>query len=908
MSRIEVEIRDYYVSGADRTVGQLDIKDSDEFPMSITYLIADIKNLSIRSGSYTKTFNVPATKNNNKILKDIWNPNTYVDSVSSYTAAGHKMLSRKPCIIKVDGTPVLRGEIKVKNVITKGRKKEYVLQIIGDNSDWVKQLENLYLNELTEFDTASANTDHTFNKATIEASWSGSYSDLETVSSYAYFYPLINYGGWKNSTGVVVEDLRPAVYIKAILDAGFRQAGYTINSTFLNSTDFKKLVLPYHSHGFGLSDSYIDAKKFRAGRTTDHTEEQLNYITPVQYDTHTIIVPFNNDSTSPNFDTGGLYNTTTYKYSANGIDDISFKGNFEIEHLNDNVDVKTTYVLLLKQYDGSATSYKTLKYFTLGYGESKAFSYDTGYITTSASHTFELELRSVTEAYLIPAGITVSQAYYYHKYKIKTSSYIENNIDKIPQGGFSVTLKDILSDKHTVLDILKGITHLFNLYYRTDTAMKIVYIEPRDTFFDDITSANDWTAKLNKNDYEIKYIDDYKKELKFGYKKDGADGHLKARDEEHDLDVGDYNYTLSDRFLIGKQEFINPTFAATYHIMDKHLIYNSASGVYFGYKNERKDKAPLIARMWKNWQVDDSSQAVTFDWLPRILVKSYGTQLDDDGNNRVWEWEGTSQTNIPTALMSGYASVTQDSLEFTGSSGLFQTYYGKYIKVVEKGVLITAMFKLNIEDFSELNLKKPIYIDKPSDLHGYYVINKIIDYSPAKKGLTKVELVKIENLGTATLDTGQVGSTLPSGIFGEIGDSRGNQHLNNPINFGSGGKFDDADILIGRDYNNTTLVLDNGSGNMAYAGSGSTVLGNGNISRGSNQTILGNYNTGSTTDIFQIGTGTSDTDRVTALKIDQDGVIQQYGGVIQAVINDVVVDVMMEDEDNERLIKVLKSE
>ena len=36
MSRIEVEIRDYYVSGAERTVGQLDIKDSDEFPMSIT--------------------------------------------------------------------------------------------------------------------------------------------------------------------------------------------------------------------------------------------------------------------------------------------------------------------------------------------------------------------------------------------------------------------------------------------------------------------------------------------------------------------------------------------------------------------------------------------------------------------------------------------------------------------------------------------------------------------------------------------------------------------------------------------------------------------------------------------------------------------------------------------------------
>ena len=693
--------------------------------------------------------------------------------------------------------------------------------------------------------------------------------------------------------------MRPAVYIKAILDAGFQEAGYTINSTFLNSTDFKKLVLPYYGHGFGIDDTFISNRKFRAGRTTDHTEIQTNQVlTFPQYNTHTIIIPLDDDSTSPNFDTGTLYNTSTYKHSANGVYDVKFKGNFELEHTVSFTSLSNTYVLLLKQYDGSATSYKTLKSFTLGYGESKSFSYDTGYITVSASHTFELELRSV-------ASLGGSGGFYYHNYKIKSSTFIENEIDKTPQGGFSITLKDILSDKHTVLDILKGLTHLFNLYYRTDTAMKIVYIEPRDTFFDDTTTANDWTAKLNKNDYEIKYIDDYKKELKFGYKKDGADGHLKARDTEHDLDVGDYKYNLSDRFMIGKQDFINPTFAATYHIMDKKIIYASGLG---GWKAKTKDKAPLIPRMWRNWNGDDASQPNHYEWMPRILVKSYGTQADDDGNNKTWSWEGTSQTNIPTALMSGYADVTQDNLEFTGTDGLFQTYYGKWIKVIEKGVLVTAMFKLQLQDLSELNLKQPIYIDKPSDLHGYYVINKIIDYSPAKKGLTKVELVKIENLGTATLDATQIGTVRPSKGFGEIDDSRGNHHLNNPINFGSGGKFDDEDILIGRDYSNPTLVIDNGSGNMAYAGSGSVVIGSGNVSRGANQTILGNYNTPNTTDIFQLGTGTSDTDRVTSLKIDKDGVIQEYGGVIQAVINDVVMDVMMEDEDNERLIKVLKSE
>jgi hypothetical protein len=488
------------------------------------------------------------------------------------------------------------------------------------------------------------------------------------------------------------------------------------------------------------------------------------------------------------------------------------------------------------------------------------------------------------------------------------NTYIYNEIDTIMTKGGSVTLADTLPDNITALDILKGLTHMFNLYFRTDVAMKTVYIEPRNSFYDDITTANDWSGKLNKADYEIKYIDDYKKELKYGYKKDGADGHLKARDTEHDLDVGDYFYTLNDRFLIGKQEFINPTFAATYHIMDKHLIYNSASGVYFGYKNETKDKAPLIARMWKNWQVDDSSQNNNYDWMPRILVKSYGTQLDDDGNNRVWEWEGTSQTNIPTALMSGYADVTQDELEFTGADGLFQTYYGKFIKIIEKGTLITAMFKLQLQDLSELNLKKPVYIDKPADLNGYYAINKIIDYSPSKGGLTKVELIKIENLGTATLDATQIGTVKPTKGFGEFEGERAGGLIINPFSGGSGGKFDDDDVLIGNDYSNPTLVYDNGSGNMAYSGSGSTVLGNGLISRGALQLILGNYNTGSTTDLFQIGTGTSDTDRVTSLRLDEDGALIQYGGEVQVVVNDVVMDVLMEDEANERYLKVFKSE
>jgi hypothetical protein len=257
--------------------------------------------------------------------------------------------------------------------------------------------------------------------------------------------------------------------------------------------------------------------------------------------------------------------------------------------------------------------------------------------------------------------------------------------------------------------------------------------------------------------------------------------------------------------------------------------------------------------------------------------------------------------------MRGYGDVTQTNLSYNGSDGLFQTHYGKYINVIQKGVLLTAFFKLNTDDISEINLKKPVFISSPSDLHGYYVINKIIDYAPSKSKLTKVELVKIENQGTATFDSNQEGSTLPNRDFGEVGGMVGYDHRNNPWNTGRGGKFNENDPESGvNTTTGVTAVLDNGT-NYAKSGSNSTVFGEGNVARGQNQTVVGSYAAVDNTSVFQVGTGANADDRQTAMKIDEDGELVQFGGQVQAIIDGVVQDVLVEDADNERYIKLFKS-
>ena len=56
-------------------VGELDVTDHSDFPLALTFQISDFKDLTSTSGDYSKTFKIPATKNNNNILKHLYMPN-----------------------------------------------------------------------------------------------------------------------------------------------------------------------------------------------------------------------------------------------------------------------------------------------------------------------------------------------------------------------------------------------------------------------------------------------------------------------------------------------------------------------------------------------------------------------------------------------------------------------------------------------------------------------------------------------------------------------------------------------------------------------------------------------------------------------------------------------------------------
>ena len=272
---VKIEILDYVYTDSSNTVidwdksivGELDITDHSDFPLAMTFQISDFKSLTSTSGDYSKTFKIPATKNNNKIFKNIYIPNIDVDN---------EVTSKKPCRIMVNNLYSKVGLIKINGVSGYGENpSHYDCVFFGSNLSWAADMEDTYMNDI---DWGSDGIGLTYNKASIMTTW----NDVDcTTSSSHIVYPITSYGvyneggynrtiqlldtkndgtpancsaclgyfGFTNSnvsygTPPPSPDWRPSVFVKNTLDKIFAGIGngFKINSNFMDTPMFKKLV------------------------------------------------------------------------------------------------------------------------------------------------------------------------------------------------------------------------------------------------------------------------------------------------------------------------------------------------------------------------------------------------------------------------------------------------------------------------------------------------------------------------------------------------------------------------------------------------------------------------------------------------------------------------------------------
>ena len=267
-------------------VGELDVSTHNEFPLALTFQISDIKNITATSGDYSKTFKIPATKNNNKIFKHQFNPN------SEYLGE-HISIGRR-CRVLINDFYSLVGKLKVTGMGGYGENPtHYDCVFYGNNLSWAKELEGKYMDE--EFSDGyglwgSSGSQLTYDRSSVTSTWSQENSESD---SSPLVYPIVSYGdynpdgfsktiqllktyyevwggssakkgyqGWGTthpySNPSPASDWRPAIWVKTTFEAIFKKIGYTIESDFFNTDLFKKLVWLLPNFKFNNPDERVD--------------------------------------------------------------------------------------------------------------------------------------------------------------------------------------------------------------------------------------------------------------------------------------------------------------------------------------------------------------------------------------------------------------------------------------------------------------------------------------------------------------------------------------------------------------------------------------------------------------------------------------------------------------------------
>ena len=187
---VKIEILDYVYTDNTNTVidwgksvvGELDVTDHSDFPLAMTFQISDIKDLTSTSGDYSKTFKIPATKNNNKLLKHTYTPNIDTDV---------NLTENKKCRILINNLFSVEGLIKVTGVGGYGETPSYYdCVFFGNNISWADDLSDKYMNEL---DWGVNGQDLEYNKTSIMATWQDENCDSSTSP---IVYPITSYGDY----------------------------------------------------------------------------------------------------------------------------------------------------------------------------------------------------------------------------------------------------------------------------------------------------------------------------------------------------------------------------------------------------------------------------------------------------------------------------------------------------------------------------------------------------------------------------------------------------------------------------------------------------------------------------------------------------------------------------------------
>ena len=552
-----------------------DLYEDETIPLTLS--VDDFKNAAEKVQSYSKAFDLPATKRNNQIFE-----NLFEVTRSAQNQATFNPYAKTKCALKQDGFILFEGYLRVLDIQDKEGEISYNVNLYSE----VIALAD-FLGDRTFSDLDFSELNHDYNYSSIENSWQGNLPLLNplSVSSYAYSaslgvnntnvlrYPFVD---WEHSYTLdpvsnfpmlpnLESSFRPFINIKYIIQNIFAATNiYTYTSNFIdNDADFAKLFMDFN-WGADNTPATADAQQFICYYTPLVGDGSAVNFANTTFTTLALAynIPLIGGQTPPNYNdvtnviTSSVANETyniNYRYSITNSDTVT--RTIECQWLYNSTPINNTGAI------------------TLAAGAVYIFTGTVNQVMTTVGDTLKAEFKA-DAASVVKQTSTGSGP-------IPETARVVFNISAT-----AITSNTILQTLRGELEqweFLKGIFTMFNLVSMPDPVNpNNIIIEPykeifqpstdptNPNFFDDNSEELDWTGKIDISQIKLTPLTDLNKKTVFKFVEDDDDyvfNVYKNSTEGHLYGSAVYDATLQvggmQSVLDGEKEIIAEPFAAT---------------------------------------------------------------------------------------------------------------------------------------------------------------------------------------------------------------------------------------------------------------------------------------------------------------------------------------------------------
>jgi hypothetical protein len=708
--------------------------------------VGDIRDVSKRTGSFSKTITLIGNSNNNTLLNHYYDVNIQAGTFNINTITS--------CDVIQDGIPVMtNATLQLTNIkksqVTGAYEQmvEYEVLIKEDRGTFFTDISNKYLTDLDFSDL-----DHYVDPDVVIDSF-----DNVLADGYKYVMPFNIDNQYQFNW------FKPAIYARTYFDRIFATSGYSYTWDGLADSNFDKLLIPYNgdqnvvdwndykvvaeNSGFNFTKIYSDPQQpsFNTDINSGWTEIS---------DPAALFDPTNGEYTTPQWigvgsgesyvyqatitGTVQLENTTAINIRTSPFPNVAYVPFFAVE-------VNGALNTICNSSSGLITNYTSgspfpANSFSSTYSFTEIFTFNA---TTNGTGGID-----VADIQIVQAGVkvvpVVSGQILFNvndaiSWKNATNTFtgdapsiilditsIDLTIrpsDNIPLNSGITTMNTFIPEKIKQSDYIKSIFMMYNLYATADpnNENNLILLH-RDEYYDS-GKAVDWTNKLMKDkEQSIIFIPELNnKKLRLTYKADTDSPNTVYTDVTKEI-YGQVEVTFENEYVKGidvKELIFSPT-----------PVQPTTFGAFLPLLNGAAPKTNLRI-LYDNGQVTANDVEILWGYDGVTSTGGLYPYLSHFGGAD--PFNPTFDINFAECQYY-YYQVAQNT-----NNNLYNKYWRRTVAQINGGKLMSAYFLLNEVDIQYMDLNDKIRID-----NSWWSINKIIDYNANNLQPTKVELISLE--------------------------------------------------------------------------------------------------------------------------------------------------------------------